>query len=108
MPALLQRICKEYIMIRTQGDIDSFATYGLNLIRLFINANLFEDYSYENEVLRVNPYAGDDEGEFIFKETGLKITWYKHIGRAMEINQILTVSELKIVLLACLNSLKEV
>ena len=41
------------------------------------------------------PWCSDGAPNFLYKPLGFKVWWYKHIGRAVELNKHLTESEFK-------------
>ena len=47
--------------------------------------------TYENDIFKVEAYSWDDEIEqeynFLYKPTGMKIRWYKYLGRITEVNK---------------------
>jgi hypothetical protein len=57
------------------------------------------DYACEPSCLSMRP-------NFYFKPTDLKITWYKYILRGGETNQSIDLSDFKIIIDRCIDSLK--
>lgn len=49
------------------------------------------------------PWCEDDAPNFHYKPTGLKVKWYKYIGRGEEINMAVTETELAEILSICLS-----
>lgn len=72
--------------------------------------NKFDEF--ENDVFFLKPYYwGDDENEmakpnFVFKETGYELQWYKYPLRDAYCNQKLPFKEFKEMLRKCVESVK--
>jgi hypothetical protein len=58
------------------------------------------------------PYCWDEEKHgkqhpnFVHKTTGFKVWWYKYIGRDVEVNEQISVEELKKIKTECIESIK--
>jgi hypothetical protein len=68
----------------------------------------FEDAEFKNDVFQCERYSwGDEEQPFNFKWKDWELSWYKHFGRGMSMNRVMTPGEAAAMLEECLNSLKE-
>lgn len=67
---------------------------------------------YENDIVLINPYYwGNDDAiadlpNFVYKPTGLEISWYKYPFRDSYMNQELTDKELKQIWRECCNLIR--
>lgn len=64
---------------------------------------------FSNDVFTIQPFwdENDDEVNFHYKPLDIKVSWYKHIGRAMEFSREITLDICREILNNCLDSIKK-